>query len=114
MDENEETERTARTTSGERADGAAPRARARAAAGHAPRSGAAALAAERDEIKDRMLRIAAEFENWKKRARKEQTDAVASARESVLRDMLEVADNLERAASAQARAATASSTARRS
>jgi molecular chaperone GrpE len=60
-----------------------------------------ALQAERDEIKDRMLRIAAEFENWKKRARKEQTDAVAQAREAVLRDMLEVIDNLERATSAQ-------------
>jgi molecular chaperone GrpE len=57
----------------------------------------AALQAERDEIKDRMLRIAADFENWKKRARKEQTDAVAQAREAVLRDMLEVIDNLERA-----------------
>jgi molecular chaperone GrpE len=63
-----------------------------------------ALAAERDEIKDRMLRIAAEFENWKKRARKEQTDAVAQARESVLKDVLEVADNLERAVGAQAQA----------
>ena len=62
-----------------------------------------ALAAERDEIKDRMLRIAAEFENWKKRARKEKDDAVTAAKESVLRDMLEVADNLERAASAQAK-----------
>ena len=56
------------------------------------------LSAERDEIKDRMLRIAAEFENYKKRARKEQTDAVAQAREALLRDMLEVVDNLERAA----------------
>jgi molecular chaperone GrpE len=60
------------------------------------------LTAERDELKDRMLRIAADFENWKKRARKEQTDAVNSARESVLRDILEVVDNLERAAGAQA------------
>jgi molecular chaperone GrpE len=62
-----------------------------------PEDRAAALAVERDEMKDRMLRVAAEFENWKKRARKEQTDAVATARESVLRDMLEIADNLERA-----------------
>jgi len=67
-----------------------------------PEDRAAALTAERDEMKDRMLRVAAEFENWKKRARKEKDDAVASAKESVLRDMLEVADNLERAASAQA------------
>ena len=67
-----------------------------------PEDRAAALEIERDEMKDRMLRVAADFENWKKRARKEQTDAVASARESVLRDILEVVDNLERAAGAQA------------
>jgi molecular chaperone GrpE len=68
-----------------------------------PEDRAAALAVERDEMRDRMLRVAAEFENWKKRARKEQTDAVASARESVLRDMLEIVDNLERASGAQAK-----------
>lgn len=59
-----------------------------------------ALTAERDEVKDRMLRIAAEFENWKRRARKEQDDAEAKAREGVLRDMLDVIDNLERAVGA--------------
>ena len=57
----------------------------------------ASLTAERDEVKDRMLRIAADFENYQKRSRKEQTDAVAQAREAVLRDLLDVADNLERA-----------------
>ena len=65
-----------------------------------PEDRAAALAVERDEMKDRMLRVAADFENWKKRARKEQSDAVSSAREAVLRDILEVVDNLERAAGA--------------
>jgi molecular chaperone GrpE len=65
-----------------------------------PEERIASLQSERDEIKDRMLRIAADFENWKKRARKEQTDAEAHARESVLKDMLEVIDNLERATSA--------------
>jgi molecular chaperone GrpE len=60
----------------------------------------AALQTERDEIKDRMLRIAADFENWKKRSRKEQTDAETRVREQVLKDMLEVVDNLERATSA--------------
>ena len=60
----------------------------------------AALSAERDEMKDRMLRIAAEFENWKRRARKEQDDGEAKVRESVLRDMLDVIDNLERAVGA--------------
>ncbi len=67
-----------------------------------PEERLAALQAERDEVKDRMLRIAAEFENWKKRARKEQTDSVAQAREAVLRDMLDVIDNLERATSMEA------------
>ena len=62
----------------------------------------AALAAERDDTKDRMLRIAAEFENFKKRSRKEQTDAVAEARERVLKDVLEVVDYLERAVGMQA------------
>lgn len=57
----------------------------------------ALLEAEKAEIKDRMLRIAAEFENWKKRARKDQTDGEARAKETVLRDLLEVVDNLERA-----------------
>jgi molecular chaperone GrpE len=69
-----------------------------------PEERLATLQAERDEVKDRMLRIAAEFENWKKRARKEQTDAVAEARERVLKDVLEVVDNHERATGAQAQA----------
>ena len=66
-----------------------------------PEEKLAALAAERDDFKDRMLRIAAEFENWKKRAKKEQTDGVNEARERVLKDMLEVIDNLERAVAMQ-------------
>jgi molecular chaperone GrpE len=41
-----------------------------------PEEKLASLVAERDEVKDRMLRIAADFENFKRRARKEQTDAV--------------------------------------
>ena len=72
---------------------------AKATGGGAPNT-IEALTAERDEIKDRMLRIAAEFENWKRRARKEQDDAEVKARESVLRDMLDVIDNLERAVGA--------------
>jgi molecular chaperone GrpE len=66
-----------------------------------PEERLAALASERDEMKDRWIRTAAEFENWKKRARKEQTDSVAEARERVLKDMLEVVDYLERAVAMQ-------------
>lgn len=58
-----------------------------------------ALEAEKRELNDRMLRIAADFENWKKRARKDLADAEVKAREGVLRDTLEVIDNLERALS---------------
>ena len=57
-----------------------------------------ALETERDELKDRWMRTAAEFENWKKRARVTQNEAEANARERVLRDVVEIADNLERAA----------------
>jgi len=66
-----------------------------------PEERVAALESERNEAKDRMLRIAAEFENWKKRSRVSQAEAEAAARERVLRDVLEVADNLERATEAR-------------
>ena len=68
--------------------------------GDSPEKRLAAVEAERDEMKDRMLRIAADFENWKKRARKEQEDGEAKVRESVLKDILDVMDNLERAVEA--------------
>jgi molecular chaperone GrpE len=60
----------------------------------------ATLEKESGELRDRMLRIAAEFDNYKKRVRREQSDNESKAREAVLKDMLEVADNLERAAAA--------------
>jgi molecular chaperone GrpE len=60
----------------------------------------AQLESERNEAKDRMLRIAAEFENFKKRARVTQTEAESAVRERVLKDVLEIADNLERATDA--------------
>jgi molecular chaperone GrpE len=65
-----------------------------------PEERVTALEAEKLELRDRMLRIAAEFENWKKRSRREQSEAESKGKEVVLRDMLEVADNLERALAA--------------
>lgn len=64
-----------------------------------PEERVAALETEKADLRDRMLRIAADFENWKKRARKEQAEAEARGKEAVLRDILEVIDNLERAVS---------------
>jgi molecular chaperone GrpE len=92
------TEDDQQTTNGTAPDGdgaAAPPERAPTSS--TPDDRIAALEAEKLELRDRMLRIAAEFDNWKKRARREQTDAEGKGRESVLRDMLEVIDNLERA-----------------
>ncbi len=57
----------------------------------------AALEVEKTEIRERMLRIAADFENYKKRARRDQAEAEQREREKVLRDFLEVVDNLDRA-----------------
>lgn len=64
----------------------------------------AAVKAERqrsgDELikaKEKMLRVAADFENFRKRARRDQDDAVHSARVEVLKEMLPVFDNLARA-----------------
>jgi molecular chaperone GrpE len=82
-------------------DGDADGGGAAAAAPQSLEQRVAALQAERDELKDRMLRIAAEFENWKKRSRKDQIEGEARVREAVLKEMLEVVDNLERATSAK-------------
>jgi molecular chaperone GrpE len=62
-----------------------------------PEERVVALEAEKAELRDRMLRIAADFENWKKRSRKELSDGEARVKEQVLRDFLEIIDNLERA-----------------
>lgn len=49
------------------------------------------------ETHERSLRIAADFENWKKRAAKERDDAQKFGNERLLKDILPVVDNLERA-----------------
>jgi molecular chaperone GrpE len=53
--------------------------------------------AERDEWKDRALRVAADMENLKRRAETQQNDARAFAIQRFAKDLLGVADNLERA-----------------
>lgn len=52
---------------------------------------------DRREAHDRLLRAAADFENWKKRARKESDEAQQRGREALLKELLTVLDNLERA-----------------
>lgn len=56
-----------------------------------------AVIAERDEWKDRALRAVAEAENVKRRSETQQNDARAYAIQRFARDLLGVADSLERA-----------------
>lgn len=53
-----------------------------------------------EESRDKMLWLAAEFDNYKKRVLKEKEEHLKFASASVLKEFLAVADNLERALSA--------------
>ena len=57
----------------------------------------AAITAERDELKDRILRTLAEMENLRRRTEREVADARTYAVTNFARDMLNVADNVRRA-----------------
>lgn len=53
--------------------------------------------AEAEEYKDKLLRLAADYENYKKRNEKERATAMKYAGEYIFREILPVVDNLERA-----------------
>jgi len=57
-------------------------------------------ASRTDEYYDRLLRTAADFENYKKRAARERSDILTLAREEIMSDLIAVLDNFERALSA--------------
>jgi len=56
--------------------------------------------AERDRMREQLLRIAADFDNFRKRSRKEIEEVRRRSIEDTLREFLPVVDNLERAAGA--------------
>jgi len=60
----------------------------------------AALEAERDEYLNDLKRVAAEFENYRKRVSRDQESLVARAHERLVKELLPVLDDLERALSA--------------
>ena len=65
-------------------------------------------AAKADEHWDRLLRTTADFDNYKKRAAREKSDAVRFANETLMNRLIPVLDNLEMAmAAAQASRASA-------
>ena len=53
--------------------------------------------AERDDAIDHLKRVAADFENYRKRAARDQESLVARAHERLVKELLPVLDNLERA-----------------
>lgn len=56
--------------------------------------------AELNDKNDRLLRLRAEFDNFKKRTAKEKTEIAAVVEQNILTDLLPLLDNLERASSA--------------
>ena len=61
-----------------------------------------ALRKERDALQDRLLRTAAEFDNFRKRIDRERRDLADFAAADLLTDILPVVDDLERALQVQA------------
>jgi molecular chaperone GrpE len=57
----------------------------------------AAVARERDEYLDALQRLKAEFDNYRKRAARDQQSFAARANEGLVRELLPVLDDLERA-----------------
>jgi molecular chaperone GrpE len=68
--------------------------------GPAPEEQIAALEAEIVDLKDRLLRAAAETENTRRRLERDKADTAAYAMTGFARDLLAVADNLRRAVEA--------------
>ena len=61
-----------------------------------------AALAESQQHYDRLLRVSAEFDNYKKRSCRDMDDFRKFANEAILKDLLHVVDNLERAIASEA------------
>lgn len=55
------------------------------------------LEREKDELKDKYLRLAAEFENYKRRSSKEKMEIIQTAGKDIILSLLEVLDDCDRA-----------------
>ena len=64
------------------------------------------IAAERDQIREQLLRTAADFDNFRKRTRRELEEAKTRGRDDAIKEVLPVFDNLERAVAAAESAQT--------
>ncbi len=70
-----------------------------------------ALTTERDDFKDRLLRMTAEFDNYRKRVDRERRELSEAASADLIRDLLPIIDDLERAMAATRGDAAAQSSA---
>jgi molecular chaperone GrpE len=61
-----------------------------------------ALERERDALQDRLLRLAAEFDNYRKRIDRDRREQAEAALAAALEDLLPIVDDLERALEAPA------------
>jgi molecular chaperone GrpE len=61
-----------------------------------------ALRAERDDYYDRLLRTTADFDNYRKRIERERREVSEAASADLIRDLLPIVDDLERALNASA------------
>jgi molecular chaperone GrpE len=60
------------------------------------------LQRERDDLYDRLLRASAEFDNYRKRVERERRDLIDAAAADIVRDLLPVVDDFDRALAAPA------------
>jgi molecular chaperone GrpE len=67
------------------------------------------LRRERDELRDQLLRRAAEFDNYRKRVERERRELADFAAADLIKELLPLVDNLERASKADAGAASVES-----
>src|SRR5688572_7844185 len=84
---------------GETADARAERAEAAEQQAPSPEDKLGEVQAEAARMREQLLRTAADFDNFRKRSRREVEEAQRRGREAILKDLLPVFDNLERAAS---------------
>src|ERR1041385_3218790 len=69
-------------------------------------SALARVEAERDELKDRHLRLAAEYDNFRKRSQRERAEWAERAQAELLGKLLEALDDLDRVIEAGAQSAS--------
>jgi len=61
-----------------------------------PEQRAEQLVKENEELQDKLVRLMADFDNYRKRASKEKSDVIQFGNEGLLKDILPVIDNVER------------------